>query len=270
VNIESRTYPIQSKVLNKELLIKICQVLENDHEKEFRRFKEEMKITRPELFEQNIVNLEDYFHGRVSILLYCSDMSTYEYSAVKHLIEGGVLDFKNVVTIKLEYTSHNRDKIEFYVSQIKHRDSYIKVLGSSSEWVNAKFGWLKEIVDHIKPQENFILKYKKLCTIWLSAILSFTTIMTMVFLVGILNGEKIGIGSISYDGWIIISFLSLIPIGIWYMWISDQIEKIWPSVEFEFIPEHYNKAKKSRKLISSIGIGVALPIILLLISEYVL
>ena len=71
------------------------------------------------------------------------------------------------------------------------------------------------------------------------------------------------------DNPIILNIFILILSWIWGMslirWRFDRIKYLWPSVEFDFGPEHFKKEKNNRKTLRIIGSLIVIPLILQLI-----
>lgn len=214
-------------------------------------------------------------HSSISFQVNCFDGTSYESESIELFDDGGILDLKRINSLEISFQNYTLDR--YMNISLVHGGSFnrhnLLVRGNDQDWVNGIFTRLKEIIDSIKPQDNWIIKHKTL----------------------ILHIIALGVGTILYSVlWLILyqhiepiknpservktirSFFKTYPFlpylimwfGIWLMGIGWAILirrwllNLWPDIEFDFGPEHMKVEKLRRLRISIVFSTAIIPIVL--------
>lgn len=251
------------------------------------------KISNKIVTEQDIKEILDYLFTvyseidtrskTFSISLYSNDSEVYEIQDTLIEDEINILRLKRIskISVYLSDYSHGK-KISLELSQ--DSDYYTNTLtieSNDENWVNNQSIKLKEFIDSWKPQNTLFSKYKNFLLHF------FATNIGLLF-IKVLNNLFAYIGykskSTSNDEgflvfiiqkmvlafplskYLIIGLFSwlvgIIICALFWTSIEEKLLKLWPTIEFDFGPEHLKHSKRNRKLIWYIFTLVILPIIL--------
>jgi len=143
---------------------------------------------------------------------------------------------------------------------LKHGDrlfsNRVTVKGDDSNWVNGTFTKVKEIIDATRPQENWLLRHRGLTYLLGTAAIWYT----LSFLGQRLYEPKPGVQRVA-----ILSWCGFIALALGFelkRWLLD----LWPSIEFDFGPEHTRMEKARRGRIVAFLIILGLPMVVNIIS----
>lgn len=242
--IETREKIIRAKVFKKIDIINIWNIIN----KEYLNFKKEKEISS------------------IRLSLNCSDWTRYESEIDDLIADGNIIDIKNIKSINIEF---------YYFKQIRHQrricislrhgdsnDNELIVTGEDRTWVGGKFKEIEDLLESVAPQEHWILKYSNflffigfiLLGIALCKILYITFSPNTPSLLSIFKSRDI-LGRISM-------FAFPFFLGSIIMWkLLEWIVKLWPSIEFDFGPEHEKIEKNRRLRIGTFFTIIILPLI---------
>ena len=250
--------------------------------KETRRIDIKNKVfTKSDILNIGKVILDEYSsaqdaqnHSSITYKIDCIDGTSYESETMGLFDEGGIIDLKKTRAIEIYFHNYTLDRY-INISVVHgggYRDNLI-VSGDDQNWVNGIFTRLKEIVDSIRPQDNWLIKHKSF-VLHITALGIGTVIYTVLWFILYRHIEPIKNPSETIKS--IRAFFTAFPflsylldwllnwlMGIpWAPYIRSWLLSLWPEIEFDFGPEHM-KVEKLRRLRISIVFSVAvIPIIL--------
>jgi len=211
-------------------------------------------------------------HANISYKLNCEDSSSYVSDSTSLFEEGGNLDIKKALMIQINYHDYTNTRDIDIVIKEGSSNSYFEIEGEDRNWVSGVFAELEEHLKSIKPQNQFLIKYKPIIIPILSLIIGYSisslldcfifnnlelpTITNQNFLsfVTYISNNPllrliISILLRTFQGFISFTY----PI---YNWLLE----LWPVIEFDFGPEHYKIIKKRRSRVIFILTMLILPI----------
>ncbi len=249
--------------------------------KETRRLEIKKKIfAKVDILNIGRLFLHEYESARetkngssITFEISCVDGTSYESESIELFDEGGIIDLKRINSFEMTFYHYTLDR-RMNISAVHggYRD-YLLVRGCDQNWVNGIFTKLKEIIDSIRPQDNWIIRYRTL----------------------VLHIIALGVGRIFYSLlWLILyqhiepsenpsetvktirSFFTTYPylvylinwfliwvMGIpWAYMIRSWLLDLWPGIEFDFGPEHMKVEKLRRLRISMVCTVGIIPIVL--------
>lgn len=250
--------------------------------KETRRFVIRKKIfTKTDFLNIGKLFLSEYSsaqqnknHASLEFRISCTDGTSYESESIELFDDGGILDLKKINT--LEITFHNYMLDSYINISVVRGGGYSDALiinGKDQNWVNGVFTRLKEIIDSLKPQDNFLIRHK-------TALLHITALGIGIFIYFILwlilyrHIEPIKNPSETVKT--IRSFFQTYPFFVrslyWFLYwgmgipwaphIRTWLLNLWPNIEFDFGPEHLKVEKLRRIRIAMVFSIAIIPIIL--------
>jgi len=241
------------------------------------------KIIKDKIFTKddirNIYKIVKEIHNNKSSLeleLNCQDGSSYESESDDLLNDGDIVDTKRCASVNIEYHDYN---LERRISiMLRHDDGIyyngLIVSGLDRNWVSGTFDRINTTIDSVKPQQHWFIRYK---SIILHVSAFFFGLMFYRILCVLLYQHIEPIDTPSEIIKAIRDFLHKYPfvrhtiLGTCFwlqgffpvLYLRGWVLKLWPSVEFDFGPEHqkYEKNKRNR-----LGLFFSVIIIPLLIS----
>lgn len=250
--------------------------------KETRKFEIKNKIfTKKDILNIGEIFLNEYKsaqkagdHSSIMFKINCVDDTSYESESINLFDNGGILDTKKIDLLEITFHNYMAEKyINISVVSGGYYRNNLLVRGDDENWVRGIFTKLKEIIDSIKPQDNFIIRHK---TAVLHVIAFGVGIFLRFLLLSILD---INSGYTKYPSEtvkIIASFLVahsylMFPLDWFTSWvmgiswaplIRSWLLNFWPSIEFDFGPEHLKVEKLRRIRITMVFSIVIIPIVL--------
>lgn len=244
---------------------------------ETRRFNIEKKIFKKsdiknigKVFLEEYKNAQEKEHNSsITFRLDCIDNTSYESENIGLLDDGNIIDIKRTRTIEITY--HNYELRRYMNISLIHGNSYENTLivrGQDQNWVNGIFTKIKEIIDSIQPQDNWILKHKTLL-LHLNALgigIIFFAIFNLLILQYIEpienpSGNVLQLRTFfeTYPLFIYLvgGFLKWMVGMSWAPEIRSWVLSLWPLIEFDFGPDHL-KIEKMRRLRMSIFLSTAI------------
>lgn len=219
-------------------------------------------------------------HQDVTITINCTDKTRYESDSDISLSDGDIADIKKIKSIHVEYRSFPSNRnIALNLSHGGYGNS-LRVSANDRNWVAGIFDRLNTIIGSIRPQSNFFAKYSFL-TINVGAIVLGYSIQSFFDLIWLKDFEPVndteGLIKTIRDflqqheviSFLIVRFLNWLQ-GIFLMlWIYKWVAKLWPSVEFDFGPEHKKLEKMRRYRIGVVIFVFVTPILVNIISNFI-
>lgn len=212
-------------------------------------------------------------HARLSFSFACNELdSTYKLENKKLETEEEFLNTKKIKSLSM--TFHDYTKSKHLQLNLSHGDTSwnkLKIESSNNRWVDARYNDFKEKIEAIKPQKNWFLDYKKI----IYHITSLNVGFLWIKLIWLLPTKSIPYEELS-PFWqyirdsTIIKYLILTILAwgfgisvLW--WVFEKLAQLWPSIEFDFGPEHFKKEKRTRKTLGVILSLILIPLVLQII-----
>lgn len=260
------------------------------------RKKISKKLSNKILTKTDIIKLADHLHTvynslksdrkKFLITLHCEDSENYEIENTRFGKNADLLDLKRVDKIEIYLIDYNRDKrISISLNQNEYDwSNTFAIEGNDESWVNNHNVKINDFVKSWKPQNKLFSKYKSLLFHFISLNIGLLLIRTIIHLLNSLGYKSVDsnendglmgflmdklISSFPSSKYIIAGILSWF-IGMWIVimfWdnIVRYFEKLWPSIEFDFGPNHKRYPKNKRNAIGVVVSLVLIPIILQII-----
>lgn len=219
---------------------------------------------------------KDENHSSIEIEINCGDGISYESETDDLIQDGDVIDNKRCSTINIEYHDYKQERrISLNIS---HGDDYGNglIVRGDKNWVAGTFDSLNDIIESAKPQEHWFVKYKTLI-LHLGAITFGYFVYKLLDLIPISTNEEpstnvMRIRDFLHSNIFLLNIIKVISFwlqGIFPLWwLRDWVLKLWPSVEFDFGPEHKKTEKNRRKRLGLFFSIIIIPLILNLIYDW--
>ena len=252
--VKTVTYPIEYRVFKKEDVLRLSK----------------------EIF--TIYNRSKSKHVALRFAICAEDNTEYEIHNSDFKSVENTLDIKKINNITMHYHDYDAGKdilINLVQGQNLYSNNNLKVEGSDSKWVDTNYQKFKEIFDSVKPQNNFFLKHNRLIFHFCSVNVGFMILKFIVWLYNYFNVET----SSDYEPGLLLIMIENVPFfryvllvlmswmfGAWMLYLFwDMLMKLWPSIEFDFGPEHLKIQKNRRNTIAAIISLIAIPLIIQLL-----
>jgi len=223
-------------------------------------------------------------HKKITISLHTTDSEVYEIENSNLDSNNNILDIKRIENIKIDLTDYRNDKhFSINLSQGDDKWSNNLVIGSKDElWVNNQKIMLEESIKSWQPQNVYYSRYKDLLLHFLAICVGLLIIKIVVLFsdqsIQDTTSETTDPGrfllflgklleSIPLTRYLFIAVISwivgsgIVIFTIWFK-IDNYLSDLWPSIEFDFGPEHFKFSKRRRKSIGVIITLIVLPVIL--------
>jgi hypothetical protein len=215
-------------------------------------------------------------HTSFTIQLYCEGGISYESDSTDLLEEGGPLDIKKVLTIQITYYNYELGRnIEIFLKE-DDKSGYLLVRGDDRNWVQGTFVTLQDIINSIKPQENFILRFRKIifhiiaiglgiliCSVVFLLFHDFFKNTTINITQGLFSNILRFFLENKFANFCLLIFLYWLEGMITFAYpVYNWLIKLWPNIEFDFGPDHFNRIKLRRQRIWVVTVIVVIPIII--------
>lgn len=190
------------------------------------------------------------------------------------VFDNDVLDSQKSISIQLKYENYAVGKAIRVDLAAGHafKQSDFTVSGDDTSWVDARFAELERIFAAVKPQSTIAHKYRFLVITPLAAALGYTFLFLYSFVI-----PKIQLAAPAWLDYVVahdaLRGLFILGLSCLVGWIPATIvegwvEKLWPSIEFDFGPEHLNQEKNIRFRLGVVFSLLVIPIFLMLADHY--
>ena len=208
----------------------------------------------------------------------CADGTSYESESVELLEDEGPIDIKK--TNSLQMTLHTLDqKVDFSIREGRYSEGSLIVRGCDKHWVNGTFSTLEDIIDSVKPQDNWILRHRT-SSLHLIALgtgsLIFLLLDALVYPhIPPIENPSDSIQALRDYIWATPWFAFLFAWFLrWFMGISvlafhlrSWLLDLWPQIEFDFGPEHMNLEVARRAKVVAVFSIVIIPIAIAIVPD---
>jgi hypothetical protein len=246
--------------------------------KETRRKKIQKKVFSKDDIRNiwKIVNAEflsnEENHKSMNLQIGCFDGATYESESDDYLKDGNVIDIKRIASININCYDHKLGRrIDIALS---HGDCYgneVTIRGEDENWVAGTLEKIENILKAVKPQQEWFIKHKNIVLHLGSILLGFSIFSILYFLIyqhiqPIQNpsGNLLAFRNFlsTYPFFYYLLYLALFWLqGIFiFSNLMFWFFELWPSVEFDFGPEHEKLEKNRRKRLRWILSAILLPL----------
>lgn len=250
--------PINQKIFNKNDLLRLSNFIFH----EYKKSKSE--------------------HKKFNISINCENNESYEFANNNLMKDESVLDFKRILHLNFSFIDYrNNKKINISISQGNSdwNNNYI-VEGDMEDWVNSTNQKLQDILASIKPQNTIFMKSKKILFHILSITFGVLFVKVLVILLVKFDYKSDNTDLSNPFIFLIDKLVNTFPffkdiLAILISWtvgafllfpfwnkIEKYLEALWPSIEFDFGPEHKRYSKNKRKAIAVIISLIVIPYIL--------
>ncbi len=224
---EIRDKKINNKVLSKKDILYIWNVINQQYE-----------------YSKNLNN-----HSSLDLEFDCGG-TMYQSESSELLQDGDIIDLKKVESICIKYYDYKLDRrIDVSLRNGNYGNRFI-VKGEDRDWVAGIFNKIEIIFDAVKPQNHWFVRYNNIIFHITSVILGFFIISIISKFISpdpnpstvrdFIHSSKLYFYIISL---VVYWIAGAYPIAIFMDWVN----KLWPSVEFDFGPEH-TKLEKNRRI----------------------
>lgn len=196
------------------------------------------------------------------------------------IFDNDVIDLQKSLSINLRYANYKSGKS--VSAGFREGDeglilnSSFSVSGNDPAWVDATFADMDRIVDSIRPQSTAFKRFRPLIT----TLLAFSIGWSTQLIWGLLLPDSVYSGP--PPSWVIflrhhLAFAYAIEVVITYvggiipaMFVSSWVARLWPSIEFDFGPEHLKQTKRVRARLSTVAALLLLPFALEVFQRFAL
>jgi hypothetical protein len=246
---KSITMDVKSKKINKEGILKFVNLFFGEYSK-------------------------DKKNSRVTFKLYCEGGIEFKIENSNKGIED-YLNSKKIYKIAMSYSKHFTGDESLSLS-LTHGKPYLNEVSISGneKWVNNLFVKVNEIIDFLPPQNNFLLKNRRLIFHFISLNIGFLILSIISFFIDPTPNANLSNGVLFLrailNEFLILKYLIILilawisGLGITWFWF-DEIFRIWPDIEFDFGPEHKKREKLFRNQLTKIILVIIVPFIINLI-----
>jgi hypothetical protein len=197
------------------------------------------------------------------------------------LVEHG----RRPIRIEMSYYNFTLDR-HIGINLSHGDDSYgneVRVSGSGADWVQANFFALKEAVEAVRSQNVWIRRHSNLLVNFIA--LGIGCLCFLIIELLAIAARKLGVPGLKefWAEWKEVRASGAWPFLYFYGWVWRYLTglflgafavrtwllSIWPSIEFDFGPEHLRREKIKRDRLYSVGALVILPILITLLCDLI-
>lgn len=260
-----------------------------------------MKETRQKLIKDRIFSKQDIIaiwekvnheyaasqknhRSSIELTLNCSDGTSYESDNSDLLNDGDIIDLKKTESASIDYLDHETKKrvsitLRHGASSNLFFGSKLTVSGEERNWVAGTFDSLSTVINAARPQDFWLIKHKTIMLnlgaigigIAVYALLDFLLLRHMQFTKEP-SENVLAIRNFLKENKIILILLQISSFwlqGIFAsIFIRDWVIKLWPSVEFDFGPEHERIEKMKRQRLGLFLTIIIIPFVISLLFKY--
>jgi hypothetical protein len=211
-------------------------------------------------------------HKSFNITLNSEDNETLDF--VDQEIEQLALDENKIVKINISFIDYRDDQNNIQIS-LKQGNTYYeyseyKLSSCNSMWLNDSRARLKKIFESFTPQNTFFSNSRKTIYFLLPSFFGvfLFRLILIIYKPGRIDYQIFDAHPLAMYSWVVFFIYSL---GGMVFFLSLPVLKkyvfdLWPSIEFDFGPEHKKNQKKRRKTMAYIFTSIAIPFAFLILS----
>lgn len=187
------------------------------------------------------------------------------------IFDNDVIDLKKTTSLEMSFSNYLTGKsihISLHEGSKTWRDSGFSVSGNDLNWVDATFVDLETIFAAIRPQFTLVHRFR-----WPIRLALAISAGISMLLIWSLIGPPTETTSIHMPTWLnwIVALGACALIGaIPGDYLFDRLNWLWPTVEFDFGPEHFKRRKRIRANLTFVLTIFLLPLIIELIVKLAL
>jgi hypothetical protein len=220
-------------------------------------------------------------HSSLELELNCQDRTSYESESDDLLNDGDIIDTKRCVSVSIEYHDYNLErKISVTLKHGRDYNNEFIVSGLDRNWVSGIFDRIDTTIDSVKPQKHWFIQYKSII-LHVSAFFFGLMIYRILDILWYQHIESINTPSeiiqairdfihkylfVLYTIQGILFWLQGV-FPVWYL--RDWVLKLWPSVEFDFGPEHQKSEKNKRNRLELFFFVIIVPLLISFIYDLI-
>lgn len=258
--MKKRSGPIKNKVFTMQDLSRIAKLIIG--------FKEQIS--------SEIKDERDAKQTRLICIIECDDNTTIENDDFNVFIEDEMNGFSRVVSIDIKLRNHRSDHYIWLALDSEKGYGKLTVESKDRDWADAKYTQLMHAIELVKKQENWYTRNQRLIFHLASISLGIIPYFVVLSIAGLFispienpNEKVLAVKTFfSENSWVIyiLTLLAWWSLGnLWAILLTRWVSKLWPSIEFDFGPEHLNLTKARR---TRLGLASTLVIIPLLLAIF--
>jgi hypothetical protein len=223
--------------------------------------------------------------GNVKAMIKCSDKSSltikYDFDAPDPAFISDQSDFldKKVNEISLDFSSRqNNSKIEISISEGRYNDAVnVEVASEDKDFLKLYFAKITETIELMRTRDDFAVRHPAVVgwTFIIIATQGFNYIFSggLWLLARIFDGDEGHIGELHpllfyipahhIGVHVILCFFSFLFAGnTYFSFARGYINSLYPSIEFDFVPEYHRLALRKRKIANYLLAAIVIPIVI--------
>ena len=199
-----------------------------------------------------------------------SSDSTRTEADTDEIFDNDVIDLQKTSSLNFDYTNYETGKsirVALREGDNRWHGSSFSVSGMNVAWVDSTFVEFERLFSAMRPQSNLIHKYRWIAPIPLAFALGLAWLDLMNYLVPSSTAGSVPAWAIYVREHSLLRHVvwALLCIATGYapaFWLTDWLSKLWPTIEFDFGPEHLKRKKQIRTRVTVVGSLLVLPLVL--------
>lgn len=278
--VETRNLKIVNKIIRSQDVKRLFNDLESEFNRleniteeklnqklateEFKDYSEERKADKKKILRQ---------YTSRSIKITAFDGSIYEGESKEILANGGILDSKQIMSVRFYFRDNNHN-VNLSISLAHDSDFWneVSVTGTDSLWVNGVIQKIENFLDSLEAQSTWAKKYsltiKLIFAVCIAYVSSNLFLRLSLFLTAHYppdpNSAKI---SIQFAKWLL--FFVMLGAGLFPgHLLTGKITKLWPNVELQTGYDYHQIEKQRRNRVWLIFTIVIIPTALTILIDF--
>jgi hypothetical protein len=192
------------------------------------------------------------------------------------IFDNDVIDLRK--TISVDFSYYNSQSSKSVTISFKEGDdrlfseSSFSISGGDPRWVDATFAEIETALEATKPQSNVFRKWRPLLSAILAVFIGYSFGKIIILLSPRESGPSPRLIQFAETH---PPLLYLIAIGVFYLMgilpalgVTSWVGELWPSIEFDFGPEHLRQKKQLRGRSAAIVTLFLLPVLIDVIERF--
>lgn len=252
--ITTKKIQIKNKVFTKNDIFLLSKVFQDEHDKN---------------------NQDEY--KNLTYTLKCDFENEHQFNSLDELKNSNKLDLKKVSVIEIELYTHHTENINLSIEHIIDDSIHNKIIvkGPNELLVNGLIGKFSEILESVRPQKTLLNEYENSFLGLVAVAIGYIIIFIIAFFINNPNPPiqeaETSVFLKAIENNLILEYAVKISV-YWFIGITfaiiikEKSLKLWPSIEFDFGPEHLKKEKKKRNVYIFIITILIIPFLINLLS----